>query len=449
MERFTRPSNHAKFDDYTSINNAEKDDARMPIRRLRAICQAIALSGCILVMPAAHANDLSNFILDLYGGDGITLPPAPGIPAFIADAHVPHFTGEQQIQELNALSSGILAGTGVYALNSTVTGVTFDLSAGIPVSVEDSLGPLLAERATTGGKGRLSFGFSYSQQDFSELDGNSLSSMSVVLSHQDCCQVGPPPIPPSDGSLTGFEQDTISLDIDINLNQEVFAFISNYGVADNWDIGIIVPVVSIEATAFSTATVVATDAGLIGGNPVHSFAQNDPARFSATGGEETGLGDVVLRTKYAFARDGEGSMDLAVLGQVTIPTGEEDDLLGSGETKYKAMFIASKSYGRVTPHLNLAWEQASSGSQFETVSYALGFDARLSDRFTGGIDVLGRYSPNIDDIGNNIVDVALSAKFNPFNQANAPFTGFVSFPMNDDGLRADVIWGIGIDIILE
>ncbi|MGK0224111.1 MAG: hypothetical protein ACI9ON_003360, partial [Limisphaerales bacterium] len=403
----------------------------------------------VLVAPVSHADyvpgDLQNFISDLYGGEGIFLSPAPGIPAFIADRHTPHFTGTQQIRELNALSNGILSGTGVFALNSTASAIAFDLSAGAPVAVENSLGPLLAERANTGGKGRFSIGFGYSQQEFEELDGKSLNNIQVLLSHQDCCAVGPPPIPPGDGQLTGVELDTILLNVDINLEQEVYAVFANYGLADNWDIGIVVPIVSVEATAFSTASVVLSGAGsLIGGNPIHSFAANDPDRFSNTGGDETGLGDIVVRTKYNFMSDGEGSIDLAFLGQVTLPTGDEEDLLGTGETKYKGMFIASKSFGRVTPHVNLAWEQASEGSQFENISYAVGFDARLSDRFTGAIDVIGRHSPNIDEIGSNPIDIAFAAKFNPFSRANAPINFFVSFPLNDDGLRSDFIWGIGI-----
>jgi hypothetical protein len=113
------------------------------------------LSGVLLLLCCAPSyadhvsGHLRDFITDLYGGEGIFLPPAPGIPDRVATAHVPHFTGEEQIAELNALSNGLLAGVGTFALNSTVVGVTFDLSQGVPMTTQDSLGPLLAERATT------------------------------------------------------------------------------------------------------------------------------------------------------------------------------------------------------------------------------------------------------------------------------------------------------------
>ncbi len=421
--------------------------------RIRALHFVVSVWAVVLGINAhadhPAAGELQGFISGLYGGNGIFLPPADNIPQNIADAHVPHFTGPEQIAQLNALSSGVLSGTGVYALNSTVTGITFDLSAGAPVQVEDSLGPLLVERARTIGKGRLSFGLSYSSQDFDELDGDDLDDIRVTLIHQDCCAVGPPPIPPPDGQLTGFEQDTIILDIDLNVKQEVWALSANYGVTDNWDVGLIVPVVTVEAEAFSEATIILAGAGsLFAGNPVHTFSTDPSARFSSTGGEETGLGDVILRTKYNFSRDNTG-WDMAVLGQVTLPTGDEDDLLGTGETKFRAMFIASKTYGRFTPHINLAYEVATSISELENYTYAIGFDARISPRFTGGVDVIGRSNPHVELIGKDIIDLAFSAKWNPFDNRNAPLSAFVSFPLNDDGLRSDVFWGVGIDFILN
>ncbi len=424
-------------------------DVRLRCRALYYVWVSLCLVLFGTQARADHPGELQGFISGLYGGNGIFLPPAENIPQNIADAHVPHFTGPEQIAQLNALSSGVVSGTGVFSLNSTVTGITFDLSAGAPVRVEDSLGPLVAERAKTIGKGRLSFGFSYSSQEFDELDGEDLDSIQVTLIHQDCCAVGPPPIPPPDGQRTGFEQDTIILDIDLDVKQEVYALSANYGVTDNWDIGVVVPFVRVEAEAFSQATIVlAGDGSLFNGNPVHSFNPDPSAAISSTGGTESGLGDVILRTKYNFAGDNAG-WDLAILGQVTLPTGDEDELLGTGETKFKGMFIASKTFGRITPHINIAYEAATSISELENYTYAVGVDARLSDRFTGGIDILGRSNPHIEDIGNDIVDLALSAKWNPFTNRNAPLTAFVSFPLNDDGLRPKVFWGVGIDYILN
>jgi len=417
-------------------------------RRIATTTAVVLAAACSAPLQAA---DLADFILDLYGGDGIRLPPAPDIPDFIADAHVPHFTGEQQIQELNALSKGLLAGTSQYAINSTVTGVSFDLSQGVPIAVEDSLGPLLTERASTIGRGRLNFGFSYSNNDYSELDGDDLSDLTLDLTHQDCCAVGPPPIPPPDGQITGFERDTITLNIDIDLEQEVYAFFASYGLTENWDLGVVVPVVSVDATATSVATINITDENSeIEGEPVHSF-EADPARaVSRTGGDETGLGDVIVRTKYSFLRqDSDSFMDFAVLGQVILATGDEDKLLGTGETRYKAMLIGSKRMGNFTPHVNLAYEASTGPDELDNYSYALGLDGRISDRVSASAAVLGRYNPDLEEIGNHTIDGALALKWNPWSNTNAPLHAFVTVPLNDDGLRADFVWGLGFDLIFN
>jgi len=410
------------------------------------VCLSLALS---LSGVSAHAEHLRDFITDLYGGGGIFLPPAPDIPDNIAQAHVPHFPGETQIAELSALSDGILSGAGIFALNSTVTGVAFDLSTGVPQTVSDSLGPLLAERATTLGDGRWTLGFGYTSQKFKKLDGEKLSNLQVTFTHQDCCSVGPPPIPPPDGQLTGFEQDTITLDIDVTLDQDVFALFSNYGVTDSFDVGVVVPVVRLEATASSVATVNVGTSSLINGNPVHSFVNDPSLAFDETGDTKTGIGDVQVRAKWRFMDATSGFADMALFVDITAPTGNEKDLLGTGEWQYRGVYVVSKNVGRWTPHLNVGWSVASGNADaLNKVTYAAGFDTRLSQQFTLSADVLGRYNYDLKTIGNNIVDFAVAAKWNPWRERNIPLNAFVSVPLNDDGLRADVIWGVGFDFIL-
>ena len=74
----------------------------------------------------------------------------------------------------------------------------------------------------------------------------------------------------------------------------------------------------MEAEAFSTATIVLAGAGsLFGGSPVHTFDPDPSAAFSSTGGEETGLGDVIVRTKYNFA-GGNGGQVVAVVRELDL-----------------------------------------------------------------------------------------------------------------------------------
>jgi Putative MetA-pathway of phenol degradation len=388
---------------------------------------------------AAGAADLKNFLTDLYGGDGIRLSAAT--PAPFAASHVAHFTAESLL-EFGDLNQAIVSSAGTFAFNSSLTGVTFDVATGVPVETRDSLGPLLAERATTLGAGKINLAFSASRIEYDKLDGTDLDNIVLDFPHDDCCTA--PGGPPPDGILSGFERDVVEVNIKSKLNYDVFALFANYGINDRWDVGIVVPVLSVEARAQAHAEVINNS-----GTGVHSFFTQRELQDSTTGGEETGLGDVIVRTKYNFVRDQGGTPDMAVLLQITTPTGDEKKLLGSGETRYKAGFVASKQYGAYGPHFNIAYEAATGPDYLDNLTYSAGCDFRLSNKFTAGVDVLGRYNPDQEQVGNNVVDAALSAKWNPWRGVNAPLNAYVILPLNEDeGLRSDAIFGIGIDWVL-
>jgi hypothetical protein len=405
--------------------------------------------GALVAMTAlaaghAGAADLRNFVVDLYGGDGIQLSAVTPVPN--ADRHVPHFTDES-LEAFDALNSAVVSGIGTFAFNSTFTGISFDVATGVPVTTQDSLGPLLAERATTLGKGKVDLGFGISSVKYDRIDGVELDNVLLDFPHEDCCSPNPAQggalTPPADGQLTGFENDIVSVRINAELKYDVFAFFANYGLTEQWDIGIVVPVVSVEARASAHAEVRA-----LSGSNIHSFFGQGELQDSRTGDKKTGIGDVIVRTKYNFLRDDTGPLDLAVLAQVTAATGDEENLLGTGETRYKAGLIASKHLGVFGPHVNVAYETSSGPDYLDNFTYAVGVDARLSQRVTLGGDVLGRYNPDQEQIGDHVVDFALSGKWNPFSAANAPFNAYVIVPLNrDEGLRADVVYGIGVDVI--
>lgn len=403
------------------------------------------MAGAIAIALAsgtASAADLQNFVLDLYGGDGVSLSSQGGP---FAAAHAAHFTGES-LEAFTLLNSAIASSAGTFAFNSTFTGITFDVATGVPVETQDSLGPLLAESATTLGKGKIDLAFGASRFKYDRIDGRKLDHIVLDFPHEDCCSFqGGIQRPPPDGVISGFETDLVRVTLDIDLEYDVYTFFANYGLTDRWDVGIVVPVISVDARARAHAEVVPVS----GATGIHSFFGQDELQNSSTGGSKTGFGDVVLRTKYNFLRDSGAAPDLALLAQVTAPTGEEENLLGTGETRYKAGFIASKRYGAFGPHLNVAYETSTGEDFLDNVSYAAGFDVRISPKFTAGLDALGRHNPDQDAVDRTVLDVALSAKWNPFRAANAPFNAYIIVPANrDHGLRSDVVYGVGIDIVL-
>ena len=273
-----------------------------------------AVLSVSLFSPAVFAGDLANFITDLYGGDGIRLFVSP-----TAIRHDAHFTAES-INALSSLDSSVTSATDFSAFNSPASGVTFDLSTGVPVATQESLGPLLSERATTLGASKLNVAFFYTRVDFSKFEGTDLDSFSFVLPHIDVNRdgiLGPP------GSLV--ELDTVTAFVDITFEQDIYAPFGNYGLTDYWDVGVVIPIIRVEARANAFATV--TD--ITGGN-MHTFVGVIDNPVSESGGAKTGVGDVILRTKYNFLKEHAALPEMAITAQLTLPTGDEDNLLGTG-----------------------------------------------------------------------------------------------------------------------
>ena len=62
----------------------------------------------------------------------------------------------------------------------------------------------------------------------------------------------------------------------------------------------------------------------------------------------TGLGDILLRGKYNFVRSNANALAASI--DLRLPTGDEDDLLGTGATQTKLQLLASGEYGLFAPH---------------------------------------------------------------------------------------------------
>src|SRR5690606_36919099 len=100
-----------------------------------------------------------------------------------------------------------------------------------------------------------------------------------------------------------------------------------------------------------------------------------------------GIGDVALRAKYHFPTSGE--YDLGALLDVRLPTGSQDDYLGTGSVGVQFSLLASASLGDFAPHANVGYgyrgsavETEGGGSDRSGVRFAVGFDQQLVPRVT-------------------------------------------------------------------
>jgi Putative MetA-pathway of phenol degradation len=395
----------------------------------RVAILTVALLGLPAGLRVAEAQGLKDSVKSLYGGDGILLRPTrPPFPS-----HAPHFT-VTSLQGLDQLNQAISSNLGIVSLNSTASGFTLDIERGVPVRSTENLGPLLAERAPTLGARKLNLGLFYTRADFKRLAGKDLDDLTLVFTHEDVN---------GDGTLgtPEFELDEIHVDLDVDLSQDIVALFATYGITNSWDVSAVIPIVHTRMHVRGIARIVRNSSI---SRFVHNFDPQGDQPVDTAGGDATGIGDILLRSKYHFYRSQSAWPDLAVVGQVKLPTGDEDDLLGTGETNFLGFLVASRTYGRFTPHVNAGYEATTGSSEENVVRYVVGADAALHPRLTLAADVLGRWAPERSGNGEHIVDFAVSAKWNVWRALL--LDAAVQVPINkDEGLRADFIWTVGVE----
>jgi len=290
-----------------------------------------------------------------------------------------------------------------------------------------------------------------------------------VFPHEDLCKSGRdrdtggcPGEPPSPG-VPDFERDSILVDLDVKLSQDQFLFYGKYGITSNWDVGLIVPLIHSDLRVSSRATI---DRKSAASTTFHNFCQTggiDPATggpcalnadistlnsadqtTDSGSGDYTGVGDVVLRTKYNFFRDQPVVPDLAVLGGVRFASGDENNFAGAGNTGFQGYLVASKKLGMFVPHLNWGTEITTDGGDTNIWRLAAGTEFTPIRQLTLSGDVVGQQSWNGDGVSARIWDVGVGAKINPWRTLTM-IIGFL-VPINkDNGLRTDFSYTLGLE----
>lgn len=425
----------------------------------------------LLALPTtSHAQTMEDVLNQLFvfssGGDPLFLAGSSGDPA--ASGHGNHFIPaavESNGTLLGVFTSAIANNIGNFPLSSTVASQTFSFVGGVPVPTSNSFGPIFSERAQTLGTGRFDVGFSYSSINFSRIRGIPMSDIELAFIHENVDS------PACDTALGGdctdlglplWEHDVIDLDVNLGISAAIYAFNATFGVRDWLDIGIAVPVVSLEVDGLSVATVQVSDVNA----PAHFFGgtQAEPELTASTTstGRTTGVGDIATRMKVRML-DGDQS-DLALLGEVRVPTGRVEDFLGSGETSVRGMLIASSTLGDFSPHLNFGYINRKGDRRSSAIQFAGGFDQRLSDWATFVIDLLGEFKTedslafpegvvfdpplartvpvaNIPNIRDDVLDASIGFKVR--SEGGVVLFGNALIALNNGGMRAGVVSTLG------
>ncbi len=404
----------------------------MQTRSLFIILATLFIVACFT--PIGLAKGLSDLITTLYGGNGIPVTKVfekerdTGGVDVVTTVQVP-LDSIFEIQNLNLVLN---SEKGEFPVSSTSGGFTFQYDSELEVFTRttDSLGPIFAERAPTLGKGKLNFGFSYTYIDFSTLEGKDLDDLKTTVLLDEKQK----------------DKNLLQLDFDVDVESNLFSFYGTYGITDRWDVSILIPVMQIQVDARSTAKIInrTREKGVTGKTLGYSLDSGE-TMSDAVSGASTGLGDIFLRSKFNLVTS--AWIDFSTALDVKLPTGDEDELLGTGRTSIKPFLVFSKNISHFTPHFNLGYEFNSGTEGHDRIVYTTGTDyafSRGDNHFSVAVDIIGRHKTEESDIGNNIVDFSTGFKWSPRMGMLVFFN--IQTPLNDDGLRADWIPTVGYEL---
>jgi len=195
-----------------------------------------------------------------------------------------------------------------------------DPELGTVARVSDSFGTFFVERAATSGRGRVSFGASATTAAYDELDGANLRDGTLVTTSNRFTDESAP-----------FDTDTLTLKI----RTSTLTMYGSYGITDRLEVGGVVPFVQLN----------------IDGSRLNVYRGQTFLQASGTA-SASGLADIAVRAKYLVV--GSRRAGFAAAGEVRLPTGAEEHLLGAGAMAVRFMGVGSIENARTGAHGNFA-----------------------------------------------------------------------------------------------
>ena len=228
-----------------------------------------------------------------------------------------------------------------------------DPTLGTVIRASDSFGPLFTERSLLAGRGRASFGMSFSSVTYDNVDGRNLRDGTLVSTAS-----------VFHGETTPFDIETVTL----KFRTDTVTLNGTVGITDQLEISAGIPFIRLN----------------LEGERIDNYRgqQLIQARGSAS---TAGLGDIVVRARYNVYRSGASGMALGA--EVRLPTGNEEDLLGTGSTSFTPRFIGSYEQDRVGVHGEVGYTLRGVS---EALTYAGAVTAVAAPRLTLVGELLGR-----------------------------------------------------------
>ncbi len=277
-------------------------------------------------------------------------------------------------------NQAVVSQLSTFPLGSSAGGFTFSFNPATQTfgRSSDSFGPSFAERAMTMGAGTFNIGVTYQRATYDSVEGRNLKNGDIRFLV---------PNLPMQGDLT----DNV---LTVDLTTDTTVVFMTYGLTDRLDVGTAIPYIRVGLGATVSPTVVRRNGVPVpgGGVPLAPRSEED---------SEAGIGDIMLRTKYNFLkREGGGA---SVMADITLPTGNSEDLIGTGAPRAKFLFVTSTTLGRIAPHLNAGYTfvgESANGTidTDDEYNYVAGIEATLTDRVTTSFDFIARTITNIGQL---------------------------------------------------
>jgi hypothetical protein len=337
---------------------------------------------------AVRVEQLSRVFSDLYGPNGLVVDSTAALAG--GQSHSAHFAGgfESEFSQFGiALTSQLVS----LPQPTPAAGFTyqFDPALGIFTRTTNSFGPIMSERAETIGARRLSIGVATQRLEFDSIEGLDLHAIPAVFTHDNA-------------ELRGGREDVITTTNSVEATVTRSTLFVSYGVTNRFDISVAVPWVTTRMVVTSDATIRRIGTTI---PEIHFFRMTDDStgnrRLFTAFGDASGLGDINVRGKVTVKRTERQGFAIGV--DARMPSGDEQNLLGTGAAAVQPYGVWSASLGPFSPHVNAGYQWngssvlaggarvAESRDLPDVVRYSAGGAVELHPRVTLAVDLIGRW----------------------------------------------------------
>jgi hypothetical protein len=380
---------------------------------------AATLSLLLLLSPAARAQDHIRDVVEF-----LVTNQSVQTGDFVKDRAAARAASD-------TIGRALLVSLSTLPTSASSTGFTyrFNPTLGTLERTSGSFGPSFVERALTSGRGRAAFGVTWDHASFSRLDDRPLDDGTLVTTANRFTD-----------EADAFDVETLTMDV----SATVVTGFATVGLTDRLDVGAAVPFIWLDLSGQR--------------DDVYRGERFVQASATAT---SSGFGDAAVRAKYDLVHS--GGAGFAVGGEVRLPTGRSEDLLGTGELASRLLAIGSLEGSRVAVHGNVGrgW-----GGVSDEWTYGAAFVAAPAPRLTLATELMGRHltevSPVEDitaphpeipgvqttrlDVGSARLDVSSAAFSFKWNPAGAWLVkASLMVPVSHRGLTASTRTTIGLD----